>query len=48
MKDNHLFHSFIKTIDRVLFGINDIDEIEKKDIVDSDNEEEFEVERSNN
>lgn len=38
-----------RTIDKVLFGIVEINEIDKTpESVDSDNEEEFDVERSSN
>ena len=38
-----------KTIDKVFFGIDDLNKIEKKsELIESDNEEEFDVERSTN
>ena len=37
------------TIDKILFGIDDFNEIEKvQEIVPSENEDEFDAERSNN
>lgn len=49
MKDNALLTPLFKTIDRVLFGINDFsDEEQQSDYLQLDTEEEFDVERSTN
>lgn len=49
MKDNALLTPLFKTIDKVLFGFNDLTENEKKsDYLEFDTEEEFDVERSTN
>ncbi|MBL7481778.1 hypothetical protein [Legionella bononiensis] len=49
MKNNSILMPLFKTIDKILFGITEINEIEKVDeFIDSDNEEEFDVERSSN
>lgn len=49
MKSNSLLTPLFKTIDKVFFGIEELNEIEKKsDYIECDNEEEFDVERSTN
>lgn len=49
MKKNSLFEPLFRTIDKVLFGFEELNEIEKKpEYMVSDNEEEFDVERSIN
>lgn len=49
MKNNSLLLPLFKTIDKFLFGIEEINEIEKEpEYIVCDNEEEFDVERSIN
>lgn len=49
MRENSILKPLFKTLDKVLFGIEEIKEIEKKsDYIQCDNEEEFDVERSIN
>lgn len=49
MKKNTILMPLFRTIDKLLFGIEEINEIDKQaDLIDSDNEEEFDVERSSN
>lgn len=49
MKKNTILMPIFRTIDKLLFGIEEINEIDKQaDLIDSDNEEEFDVERSSN
>lgn len=49
MRNNSLLMPLFKTIDKVLFGIEEINEIEKEpEFIKCDNEEEFDVERSVN
>ncbi|MCL9683770.1 hypothetical protein [Legionella maioricensis] len=49
MKNSGILIPLFKKIDKVLFGIEDIQEIEKEpDFIECDNEEEFDVQRSIN
>jgi hypothetical protein len=49
MKPTSILMPLFNTIDKILFGIDDFNEIEKEqEIIPSENEEEFDVERSNN
>ena len=49
MKKHSLLAPLFKKIDKVFFGFEEINEIEKQpDYIDSDNDEEFDVERSSN
>lgn len=49
MKNNNILKPLFRTIDKLLFGFEEINEIENQaDCIDSDNEEEFEVEHSGN
>lgn len=49
MKENSLLMPLFKTIDKVLFGIEDINEFENKpENADCDNDEEYDVIRSSN
>jgi len=49
MKSTSLLMPLFRKIDKVLFGIDDLVEIEKQnEFLESDNEEEFDVERSTN
>jgi hypothetical protein len=49
MKNNTILMPLFRTIDKLLFGIEEINEIDRQaDLIDSDNEEEFEVEQSSN
>jgi hypothetical protein len=49
MKSN-ILQPILKTLDRVLFGIEDLNEFEREpsELEYSENEEEFDVERSSN
>ncbi|MBI2785448.1 MAG: hypothetical protein HYX60_03725 [Legionella longbeachae] len=49
MSDKNILTPLFKTIDKVIFGIDESDETESKpDFIELDNEEEFDVERSTN
>jgi len=49
MRDKNLLTPLFKTLDKVIFGIDDSEEIESTaDFIELDNEEEFDVERSIN
>lgn len=49
MKNNSILVPLFRTIDKVLFGIDDLHEIEKQpEFSKSDNEEEFDAEPSSN
>lgn len=49
MKSNSILVPLFRTIDKVLFGIEELNEIEKEpEFIQSENEEEFDVERSSN
>jgi hypothetical protein len=49
MKKTNLFEPFFKKIDKIFFGFEELNEIEKKsEYIECDNEEEFDVERSIN
>lgn len=49
MKNSSILIPLFKKIDKVIFGIEEISEIEKQpDFIESDNEEEFDVQRSIN
>lgn len=49
MKNSSLLMPLFKKIDKVLFGIDEINEIENQPVMqESDNEEEFDVVRSSN
>lgn len=49
MKNSSLLQPLFKKIDKVFFGIEDLNEIEKNpEFLESDNEEEFDAERSTN
>lgn len=49
MKEHKIFTPLLKKIDKVFFGFEDIAEIEKQpELIDSDNDEEYVVERSSN
>ena len=49
MNHTNILMPLFKTIDKVFFGIDDLNKIEKKsELIESDNEEEFDVERSTN
>jgi hypothetical protein len=49
MKKNDLLAPLFKKLDKVFFGFDDLNEIEKQpDFIDCDNDEEFDVERSSN
>lgn len=49
MKERSIFEPLLKKIDRVFFGFEELDEIEKQpELIDCDNDEEFDVERSSN
>lgn len=49
MKTHNLLEPLFRTIDKVFFGFEEINEIEKQpDYLESENDEEFDVERSTN
>ncbi len=49
MQTRNILEPLFKTIDKVFFGIEDIQEIEKESqYIESDNDEEFDVVRSTN
>lgn len=49
MKENSILMPLFRTIDKVLFGIEEINEIEKQpDMTESDNDEEYDFIRSSN
>lgn len=49
MQKESMFEPLFKTIDKVFFGFQEVDEIEKKpDFIQCDNDEEYDVERSMN
>lgn len=49
MKNSNILSPLFKTIDKMLFGIEEINEIEKQpDFIECDNEEEYDVQRSIN
>jgi hypothetical protein len=49
MKNSSLLIPLFKKIDKILFGIEEINEIEKQpEVIESDNDEEFDVQRSIN
>lgn len=49
MKTDGIFTPLMKTIDKVIFGFAEVNEIEKQvDFIECDNDEEFDVERSVN
>lgn len=49
MKKKSLLEPLFKTIDKVFFGFEEINEVEKQhEYIECDNEEEFDVERSIN
>lgn len=49
MKNNSILQPLFKKIDKLLFGIDEINEIEKQpESLQSENEEEYDVERSSN
>ena len=49
MKINSLLEPLIKKIDKVFFGFEDLNEIDSKpEYIESDNDEEYDVERSIN
>ncbi|CAM2752257.1 hypothetical protein [Legionella worsleiensis] len=49
MNTNSILMPLYRTLDKILFGISEINEIEKKDeFIESDNDEEFDVVRSMN
>jgi hypothetical protein len=49
MQKDNLLDPLFKTIDKVFFGFQDINEIEKKpEFIACDNDEEYDVERSSN
>ncbi len=49
MKKHNILAPLFKKIDKVFFGFEEINEIEKQpDFIESENDEEFDVERSSN
>ena len=49
MKDNNIFYPILRTLDKVIFGIEEEIETEKRpEFVEMDDEEEFDVDRTNN
>lgn len=49
MKEHNILTPLFKKIDKVVFGFEELNEIEKQsDFIYSDNDEEFDVERSSN
>ncbi|WP_199744138.1 hypothetical protein [Legionella sp. km772] len=49
MKKHDILEPLFKKIDKVFFGFEEINEIEKKpEFIESDNDEEFDVQRSTN
>lgn len=49
MIDKNLFTPLLKTLDKVVLGLNEYDEREKQhEFIEIDTEEEFDVERSSN
>ena len=49
MKDSNILTPLFKHIDKMIFGIEEINEIEKQpEFIQCDNEEEFDVQRSIN
>ena len=49
MKQNNLLAPLVRKIDQIIFGFEEINEVEQKNnFIDSDNDEEFDVERSSN
>lgn len=49
MKNSSILIPLFKKIDKIIFGIDEVKEIEKQpEFIECDNEEEFDVERSIN
>ena len=49
MKKHNILEPFFKKIDKIFFGFEEINDIEQKpDVIESENDEEYDVERSNN
>ena len=49
MKNSSILIPLFKKIDKIIFGIDEVNEIEKQpEFIECDNEEEFDVERSIN
>lgn len=49
MKKHNIFTPLFKKIDKVIFGFEEFNEIEKQpDFIDSENDDEFDAERSTN
>jgi hypothetical protein len=49
MKEERIMSPLLKTIDKVVFGFEELNEMEQKqEFIDCNHEEEFDVERSTN